>query len=85
MGISRAALYNKMKAVTGAGAKEYITKIRIDMAKGMIETGKMSLGDIAEKTGFSSASHFSTAFRNSTGLTPSQYKQWSKEQKTDQM
>lgn len=85
MGISRAALYNKMKAVTGAGAKEYITKIRIDMAKGMIETGKMSLGDIAEKTGFSSASHFSTAFRNSTGLTPSQYKQWCKEQKTDQM
>ena len=75
MGISRAALYNKMKAITGAGAKEYITKIRMDKAKCMIEEGKLSLGDIAEKTGFSSASHFSTAFKSHTGMTPRQYKQ----------
>ena len=75
MGISRAALYNKMKAITGAGAKEYITRIRLEKAKGLIEEGKISLGDIAEKTGFSSASHFSTAFKNHTGMTPRQYKQ----------
>lgn len=75
MGISRAALYNKMKAITGTGTKEYITKIRIDKAKEMIEEGKLSLGDIGEKTGFSSASHFSTAFKGHTGMTPRQYKQ----------
>ena len=75
MGISRAALYNKMKSITGTGAKEYITKIRIEKAKGMIEEGRMSLGEIAEKTGFSSASHFSTAFKSYSGMTPRQYKQ----------
>ena len=30
MGVSRALLYNKMKDITGSGAKEYITKIRIE-------------------------------------------------------
>lgn len=74
LGMSRAALYNKMKAITGAGAKEYITKIRLEKAKTLVETTGLSIVEISEMTGFTSQSYFSTAFKAYTGMTPSQYK-----------
>ena len=75
LGISRALLYNKMKAIVGTGTKEYVTKIRLEKAKHLIETTKMPVAEIAEKTGFTSQAYFSTAFKNYTGVTPSQYRQ----------
>ena len=79
LGVSRALLYNKMRAITGAGAKEYITKIRIEKAKSLMETTTLPIVDIAEMTGFTSQSYFSTAFKNQTGMSPSQYKRELKE------
>jgi AraC-like DNA-binding protein len=78
MGMSRASLFNKMKSITGSGAKEYITKIRIEKAKSLIETNGLSIADISEMTGFSAQSYFSTAFKNYVRMTPSQYKAASK-------
>ena len=75
LGVSRALLYNKMKAIAGTGAKEYITRIRIEKAKNLMENPSLSIADIAEMTGFTSQSYFSTAFKSQTGLTPSQYRQ----------
>jgi AraC-like DNA-binding protein len=75
LGVSRALLYNKMKAITGAGTKEYITKIRIEKAKALIETTSLTIAEISDMTGFASQSYFSTAFKNYTGTTPTQYKQ----------
>ena len=75
LGVSRALLYNKMKAITGAGAKEYITRIRIEKAKALIESTSDTIAEISDMTGFTSQSYFSTAFKNYTGMTPSQYKQ----------
>ena len=78
LGMSRAALFNKMKTITGSGAKEYITKLRLEKAKSLIENSNLTIAEISEKTGFASQSYFSTAFKNYTGMTPSQYKAASK-------
>lgn len=75
LGLSRASLFNKIKSITGTGAKEYITKIRIEKAKELIEKTDMNIAEISEKTGFASQSYFSTAFKGYTGITPSQYRQ----------
>ena len=75
LGMSRALLYNKMKAITGNGAKEYITKIRIEKAKTLIENTSLTLAEISEMTGFASQSYFSTAFKNFEGISPSQFRQ----------
>lgn len=75
LGMSRAALFNRMKSITGAGAKEYITRIRLEKAKDLIKTSSLTIAEISEKTGFSSQSYFSTAFKNYTGMTPTRYKQ----------
>ena len=74
LGVSRALLYNKMKAITGAGTKEYITKIRIEKAKFLIESTSLTIAEISDMTGFASQSYFSTAFKNYEGITPSAYK-----------
>ena len=74
LGVSRALLYNKMKGIVGTGAKEYITKIRIEKAKSLMENSSLAIAEIAEMTGFTSQSYFSTAFKNYTGMTPSQFR-----------
>ena len=68
-----------MKAITGSGTKEYITRIRIEKAKTLMETTGLTIAEISDLTGFASQSYFSTAFKNATGLTPSQYKKQNKE------
>ena len=78
MGLSRASLFNKMKSITGAGAKEYITKIRLEKAKRLITETNLTIAEVSDQTGFASQSYFSTAFKNYTGITPSQYKQENK-------
>lgn len=75
LGMSRALLYNKMKSITGNGAKEHITKIRIEKAKALIEATSLTLAEISDMTGFASPSYFSTAFKNYEGISPSQFKQ----------
>lgn len=74
LGVSRALLYNRMKSITGAGTKEYITRIRLEKAKSLIESTDLTIAEISEITGFSTQSYFSTAFKGYTGKTPSQYK-----------
>jgi AraC-like DNA-binding protein len=39
-----------------------------------METTEITIAEISDMTGFTSQSYFSTAFKNYTGLTPSQYK-----------
>ena len=74
LGLSRASLYNKMKAITGAGVKEYITRIRLEKARSLIENSNLSIAEISDMTGFASQSYFSTAFKAHVGQSPSQYK-----------
>jgi YesN/AraC family two-component response regulator len=74
LGLSRASLYNKMKAITGTGVKEYITHIRLEKAKALIENSNLSIAEISDMTGFASQSYFSTAFKAYVGQSPSQYK-----------
>lgn len=75
IGLSRSSLYNKLKALTGMGANEYISKLRIEKAITLIANTEMTFIEIAEKTGFTTSSYFSTAFKQYTGETPSQYKE----------
>ncbi|MFY8099845.1 MAG: GlxA family transcriptional regulator [Allorhizobium sp.] len=45
-------------------------KIRLDHARRLLEQSPLSLSELAFATGFSSASHFSRAFKEQFGVTP---------------
>ncbi len=62
------------KEQTGVTPHQYVLTKRIDAAKVLIEAGNLSLGHIAELTGFSGQSAFTHAFSRIQGLSPSQYK-----------
>jgi hypothetical protein len=53
---------------------DYIRKMRIDKAIGLLTTTRHSLSEIAYLTGFSDQSHFNRIFKKHTGQSPSVYK-----------
>ncbi|HEX8023797.1 chromate resistance protein ChrB domain-containing protein [Mucilaginibacter sp.] len=53
---------------------DYIRKLRIEKAIGLMTDTSYSLTEIAYLTGFSDQSHFNRIFKKQTGQTPSAYK-----------
>lgn len=75
LGISRASLYNKLKVVTGMGANDYITKLRVERAVWLLTHSTLNINEIADQTGFSTSRYFSTVFKQYMGCSPTQYKE----------
>jgi YesN/AraC family two-component response regulator len=53
---------------------DYIRKLRIEKAIGLLSTSKYSLSEISYLTGFSDQSHFTRIFKKYSGKNPSAYK-----------
>ncbi len=60
---------------TGKSIKQYLTSLRLDIAKQRLLSEKVSVSDIAFAVGFSDVRHFSTIFRQSLGVTPSEFRE----------
>jgi AraC-like DNA-binding protein len=58
------------KAITGKTIHEYQQQLRIDKARTLLQQQGMSVTDVANTLGYSSISHFSTAFKKVTGMKP---------------
>ena len=74
MAISRASLYNKMKAITGMGVAEYVDGIRIRKACEMLSGTSAGVSEIAYRLGFSSPRYFSSRFKKVMGVSPLSYR-----------
>ena len=70
VGINECYLKKGFKALTGKTVHEYRENLRIKTAGELLKTGKMSVTDVADALGYSSISHFSTAFKRVTGIKP---------------
>ncbi len=58
------------KALTGKTIHEYQQELRITRAKTLLKEQGRSVTDVAHELGYSSISHFSTAFKKVTGMKP---------------
>jgi AraC-like DNA-binding protein len=58
------------KALVGKTIHEYQQELRISRAKELLVQPGFSVSDVANSLGYSSISHFSTAFKKATGLKP---------------
>ncbi|MCJ2377603.1 AraC family transcriptional regulator [Vibrio sp. ZSDZ34] len=72
--LGESQFYALFKEQLGITPHQYVLGKRIDAAKTLIEQGRLSLGQVAELTGFSGQSTFSHAFARLQGISPSQYK-----------
>lgn len=78
LAMSRASLYNKVKALTGMGVNDYINRIRIERSVHLLTTTDMSINEISYETGFSYPRYFSTSFKQMKGMTPTRFKEESR-------
>ncbi len=72
--INNSYFCRRFKKTFGCCFAEYLIEFRLENAKSLLKDSVMSISDIAVKTGFCSFSYFSKVFKESTGITPSQYR-----------
>ncbi|MBR1837684.1 MAG: helix-turn-helix transcriptional regulator, partial [Kiritimatiellae bacterium] len=70
LGVSQDVLHDRFVAELGHAAGAEILRRRLAAAKRMLAATDLAAREIADRTGFSSPSHFSNAFRAATGLAP---------------
>lgn len=68
--INECYLKKGFKTIVGKTIHEYQQELRINKAKGLLQQEGRSVTDVANILGFSSISHFSTAFKRVTGMKP---------------
>ena len=62
------------KKETGQNFSDYLTAYRIEMAKGMLRQGDMSIAAISEAVGYADSKYFSRIFTRLVGIKPSAYR-----------
>ncbi|MCM1522243.1 MAG: helix-turn-helix domain-containing protein [Muribaculaceae bacterium] len=60
-------------SLEGRTVEKYQIAQRVEWVKELLGYGEMTVAEIADYTGYSSAAHLSRQFKSVTGLTPSQY------------
>lgn len=72
-GVSRAVFAERFSRTVGLAPMQYVQQLRMALAREMLRSSDVSMGEIARRTGYQSASAFTTAFTRMTGSSPSAY------------
>lgn len=75
MGVSKSHFAHLFKEYTGTTFVDFLTEERIKHAQSLFLNPDTQIIDIAFDSGFSSISSFNRAFKKSTGLSPTKYRQ----------
>ncbi|KYG26592.1 response regulator transcription factor [Alkalihalobacillus trypoxylicola] len=70
--ISRNYLGQIFKKIVGESFKNYLTRIRMEKAKKMIQEGNYLIYEVSEKVGYVNPAYFTTTFKKYTGYTPTE-------------
>jgi AraC family transcriptional activator of mtrCDE len=72
--LSRSAFMARFAAVVGRPPMVVLRGLRMRRAAQVLETGSLSIGQVAHDVGYSSRSSFVRAFRETYGVDPSEYR-----------
>ncbi len=73
-GLTTAYLCNLFKECVGVSYIKYLTSIRLDHAKRMLQCGEKAT-KVSEKVGYSDYHYFCRVFKKYTGVTPGEYRE----------
>jgi len=71
--MSRSAFFARFSRTVGLPPMEYLLAWRMALAKRLLRSRELVIGQIAAKVGYGSASTFSTAFARHVGMPPMRY------------
>lgn len=80
MGMSLSNFSHYFKKNMGRTFSEYLSALRLEKAKNLLETTDFTLACIAERCGYLNASAFMRSFKKQVGITPSVYRNEYREQ-----
>lgn len=63
------------KQVTGNNLLNYISEVRLNKAKELLDDSSMKINEIATAVGYISATYFNRFFKNATNMTPVEYRE----------
>ena len=72
--ITSTYLCRLLKQQMGVSYKEYLTGLRINEAKRMLQKRNASVADVCVATGYTNVSYFIKVFQKYTGVTPAKYR-----------
>ena len=73
-GLSTSRLQAVFREVTGYPPLDYLRRLRVEEARRLLADDRLSVKEIAARTGFRDTSHFSKVFRREDGLAPAHYR-----------
>ncbi|MBK8806514.1 MAG: response regulator [Bacteroidales bacterium] len=74
LNMSKSTLIRHLKNETDKAPSEIINDVRFEKAKQMLESGKMTISEIAWKLGFTEVKYFRKKFKAQFGVTPNEFK-----------
>ncbi|HEY9061160.1 MAG TPA: helix-turn-helix domain-containing protein [Pseudobacteroides sp.] len=74
VGLSESHLSNIFTKKTGQTFTDYLTSVRIEKAKELLETTNLKVYEVGVSIGYANVEHFSRVFKKFTGLSPNNYK-----------
>lgn len=74
VGMNRTYLCKRFQEEAGMTVNHYVTAVKMDEARRLLEVTKKTPAEIAEVLGYSSQSYFQSVFKKSTGKTPGEYR-----------
>ncbi len=73
--VSRIQLYRKVKQLLNGSVNDHILQMRMQRARHLLQNEDISIAEVAVKTGFSTASYFSTTFKKFANESPKEYRE----------
>jgi AraC-like DNA-binding protein len=73
-GLSPSRLQALFREVTGYPPLDYLRRLRVEEARRLLADARLSVKEVAARTGFRDTSHFSKVFRRVDGLAPAHYR-----------
>ena len=73
MGMSKTALYRKLKDITSLSTSDFIRTIRLQRARDLLEQGQYNVSEACFEVGFNSVNYFIKCFKEKYGETPKQF------------
>jgi transcriptional regulator GlxA family with amidase domain len=72
--LSRWRLCHLFKESMGTSPERYLTKVRLEKARQLLETEFLTVKEVMNRVGIADASHFARSFKSAYGITPGKYK-----------
>lgn len=73
VGLSRVHLHRKLKELTNFSTRDFIRNIRMQQAARLFKEKKLSISEVAYAVGFDNLSHFSNTFKETYGVSPTEF------------